>query len=297
MRGTSAMIATADKAPTSLSSPTASETTGSDAASRVQQGMADAMSPRPTAPAEADRSASREILPEKTSATTGSPKTGSELRFGAVAGTRVAEGARNQSLQQKDIADQRAAAGASRDESQLSKEAVTKRRAEEVGNLPPPAARLDAAAPAIAAPPAEVRGANPASLEAMVVTSAATAPLRIVRTDTTSGTKRTVYEVSRGVEVTLTESPAQGADERDYAANDLARQKAAAPQRSEPAREMPQVLSARTGDARPAPPAAPIPPPHNSIAWTDRGKRYTLSGRLTVKELEGIKTRLMQATR
>jgi len=122
----------------------------------------------------------------------------------------------------------------------------------------------------------------------------ATAPLRVVRADSTSSMKRTVYEVARGVEVTLTESPAQTA-ERDNAANDLARQKAAAPQRTEAAPET-QVLSGRAAGAVAAPPAAPMLP-LNTISWTDRGKRYTLTGRLTTKDLEGIKARLMQARR
>ncbi len=308
-------------------------------------------------------------------------------------------GARKQSLQSKVMADERASTTAPRNESQLSKEEVTKRRAADALNALPPPLRIDATPPAVAAAPAEVRSridaaggsvegrvteketgqgvanaqvlvegtslsattdkdgkfrlenapqgarrlivrrigyraetvpvaieggkmaaaqigisASATELAEVVVTSApsapsapavatlgaatnkvvATAPLRVVRADSTSSMKRNVYEVARGVEVTLTESPAQTA-ERDNAANDLARQKAAAPQRTEAAPET-QVLSGRVAGAVAAPPAAPMLP-FNTISWTDRGKRYTLTGRLTTKDLEGIKARLMQARR
>jgi anti-sigma factor RsiW len=378
--GSRAMIVTADKAPASSSSSIAKETAGAEAAQGVQQGMADAAnaSPRATAPAVAERST---VLPGKASATIVSPEAAPELRFGAVGG------ARNQSPQPKVMADERASASAPRDESQLSKEEATKRRAADAVNIPPVTARSNA--PATVAAPVEMRSrldatrgsvegrvtdkttgqgvanahvivegttlsaatdkdgkfrienvpqgarslrvrrlgyapggvpltvetgkvaaaqiglaASTTALSEVVVTSiAGTAvpamadvPLRIVRVDSTNSAKRTVYEISRGLEVTLTESPAQTAEERDNAANDLARQKAAAAQRSEAARETPQVLSGQATGAMAAPPAAPILP-LNTISWTDRGKRYTLTGQLMVKDLEAIKARLMQPRR
>lgn len=304
LRSKSAMMATADKAPAAAASAIATETAGAEAAGRAEPGMADAanVSPLATAPAVGEGAVSSEAQPQKTSARPVSPRA-PEQRFGATAG------ARNQSLQQKVMADDRVSAGVTRDESQLSKEEASKRRAADAANLPappaapavPPIARIGAATPAATAPQVGVRSA-PTALEATVVTGVestpATGPLRMVRSDSTSGAKRTVYEVSRGVEVTLTESQAEA--ESDFAAKDVARQNAAAPERAKAAREA-QVQSGRVAgavaDARPAPPSAPVPPPISSISWIDRGKRYTLTGRLNVKDLEAIKARLMQARR
>jgi hypothetical protein len=125
----------------------------------------------------------------------------------------------------------------------------------------------------------------------------ATAPMRVLRADSTMGTKRTVYEVSRGVEVTLTESKVEAVAERDNAADDSARRKVAAPQRLEQASAARQdeKLSGAVAGALAAP-AAPILP-LNSITWIERGRRYVLTGRLTTKDLEALKGRLIQTKR
>lgn len=135
-------------------------------------------------------------------------------------------------------------------------------------------------------------------LEEVVVTSAAAAPtpLRVVRADSTGGTKRTVYEVSRGVEVTLGESPTEAAAERDMAPKDPARQKVAAPESAGAAPETNKrenAVSRRAAGAVISALSAPALP-INSISWTERGRKYLLTGRLTTKDLEALKARLMQ---
>lgn len=142
------------------------------------------------------------------------------------------------------------------------------------------------------------------ALEALVVTSAenaprvsaagaavskgvAEAPLRVVRVDSTAGVKRTTYEVSKGVEVILIDSPVETMPEQD----DVARQKIAAAQSTAAQRE--NVLSGRVAGA--TAPAATVAP--TTITWTDRGRKFVLTGRLATKDLETIKARLMQMRR
>jgi anti-sigma factor RsiW len=111
----------------------------------------------------------------------------------------------------------------------------------------------------------------------MAVTSAkAGVPsLKKLRSDSTADIRRTVYEYSPGVEVTLVESPE------------------------------PQIAARRDERASKAA-AAPSPPPPapsaqarqvNTLSWTDRGRRYTLTGPLTTSELEALKTRLIATRR
>jgi hypothetical protein len=110
----------------------------------------------------------------------------------------------------------------------------------------------------------------------MAIAGAAAAPApRVLRADSAGGFRRTVYEYSPNVEVTLTEAvpePENAARRADKAA------------------------------AHTAMPSAPAPPPIpkqmiNTISWTDRGRSYTLSGPLTTKELEAFKARLMAMRR
>lgn len=118
------------------------------------------------------------------------------------------------------------------------------------------------------------------------------APLRVVRADSTSGVRRITYEVSKGVEATLTESPVETASERD----DAVRQKVAAPQSAAApadARQRENVLSGRAVGAVAS--VATVAP--NSITWTERGRKFVLTGRLATKDLEAIKARLMQMRR
>lgn len=126
----------------------------------------------------------------------------------------------------------------------------------------------------------------------------AAAPLRVIRADSTAGIRRTIYEVSKGVEVTLTESPVETVGERNAAA----RQKAAAPQSSAalaaPAAraETKQRQDALSGQPAGAVMSAPTPA-LNSISWTERGRKFVLTGRLATKDLEVVKARLVQARR
>jgi len=137
------------------------------------------------------------------------------------------------------------------------------------------------------------------TLGASVSRAAGTGPLRVVRADSTGGTKQTVYEVSRGVEVTLSESPLGAVAERDMAANDPARQKVAAPQTAGAAPETNKRENAVSGRVAGGvfTPLSARAIPLNSISWTERGRLYVLSGRLTTKDLEALKPRLVQMRR
>lgn len=131
--------------------------------------------------------------------------------------------------------------------------------------------------------------ANSTSLSEVVVTGVATATsvraaaaaksapvLRQLRSDSTGGIRRTVYEYSPGVEVTLVESPEIQANARrdERAANAMIVQSAPATAPSVPARQA-----------------------TNTITWTDRGRKYTLSGPLSTKDLEALKAKLMATRR
>lgn len=100
--------------------------------------------------------------------------------------------------------------------------------------------------------------------------------LRVLSVDSATTTRRTVYEISQGVRVTLAESPVDaGKEERDFSA---------------------QLKSSAQANAKVAQSimAAPAPAPViNTISWTERGRRYMLSGPLTTDELQALKTRLM----
>jgi hypothetical protein len=118
---------------------------------------------------------------------------------------------------------------------------------------------------------------SPTSLSELVVTSATTAtdPLRQIRSDSTAGIRRTLYRYA-GVEISLIESPEQQVSARR---DERAAGAAAAP---------PAAVPSATAQAR---------PPINTIVWTDRGRRYTLSGPLPTSELEAVKAKLMEIRR
>jgi anti-sigma factor RsiW len=109
---------------------------------------------------------------------------------------------------------------------------------------------------------------SPTTLDEAVVTAVATTTsgLHSIREDTTQGTRRVVYEISPGVQVTLTETPADTGMNRDLGLDQ--REKRAPPSRT-----------------------------NNTISWSDGGKRYTLTGPLSTSDLEAIKARLMKAKR
>jgi predicted anti-sigma-YlaC factor YlaD len=96
-----------------------------------------------------------------------------------------------------------------------------------------------------------------------------TTPLREISVDSTGSVRRTTYEVSPGVRVTLVESSDELARERDLAAN---------------------KPMARRAAVTAAPPAVVT----NTISWVDRNRHYTLTGPLPTNELEAIKVRLMK---
>lgn len=125
-------------------------------------------------------------------------------------------------------------------------------------------------------------------------------PLRVLKVDSTASTRRVVYEVSPGVEVTLVESPINLA-ERDLIASQTMKDKTA------DSSALAGSLSGVTlrGNAKTDRAAAPAPmamsvmasPPINTISWSDLNHRYTLSGPLKPSELEAIKARLLKMRR
>ncbi|HUQ19527.1 MAG TPA: carboxypeptidase-like regulatory domain-containing protein [Gemmatimonadaceae bacterium] len=118
------------------------------------------------------------------------------------------------------------------------------------------------------------------SAERMSVGAAAAGPgIRKVRADTTGTTRQEVYEVSPGVQVTLVET-VDGAAESDLASQ-RAKQSVAAKD------------SARPTASTPAPPRVP----NNTITWRNGNRRYSLTGPLSTRQLEAIKTQLMKTRR
>jgi anti-sigma factor RsiW len=120
------------------------------------------------------------------------------------------------------------------------------------------------------------------SLSEAVVTGVATTgnvaslSLRVLSVDSATTTRRTVYEISQGVGVTLAESPVNaGKEERDFSAQLKSSAQASA-----------KVAQSMIAAAAPAPVI-------NTISWAEHGRRYTLSGPLTIDELQALKVRLM----
>jgi len=146
-------------------------------------------------------------------------------------------------------------------------------------------------------------GSSQFALEQVVVTGVASevpraaradaranaATLKIVRADTAQRVRTIVYEVSKGVEVTLTQTEPTSFDQ-------------------------PTVLQGRSAGAAVQAPSAPLPTPPalatvprvagsavtvmkapiNSISWADTatGRTYTLTGALARGELEALKMRI-----
>jgi hypothetical protein len=102
--------------------------------------------------------------------------------------------------------------------------------------------------------------------------------LTVMKADSTATTWHVVYEVSPGIQVTLADSLTNTTVEKD--------------------------LKLR-GKAMPAPASVTAPmavmttakAPTNTISWTDGNHHYTLSGPLTVRELEAIKPRIIKMRR
>jgi hypothetical protein len=120
-----------------------------------------------------------------------------------------------------------------------------------------------------------------AQLNEVVVLSGATESvpaLRVLKADSTATTRHVVYEVSTGVQVTLADSLTNVTLEKDLKIRDKA-------------------------VAAPAPMIAPravvttAKVPINTISWTAGNHHYTLSGPLSVRELEAIKPRVIEMRR
>ena len=150
--------------------------------------------------------------------------------------------------------------------------------------LPAPPAAANAQQSAVA----RLR-ASTERLDQVVVTGVATsatvgeAPLREVRSDTTMNIVTTVYEVSPGVHVTLTEITPPAFAQRQLDSDDLKKERATA--------------SSGTANAVPV-----VPQPVmrvETISWSNprTGQTYTLSGALTKEQLIALRKRLPAAKR
>jgi len=116
-------------------------------------------------------------------------------------------------------------------------------------------------------------------LSALVVTSAASeSALRVLKTDSTTTARHIVYEVSPGIQVTLADSLTNVTAEKDSRLRDKS-MAAPAPM----AAQMQAMPAAK----------API----NAISWTDGNHHYTLSGPLSIRELEALKPRIIRMRR
>lgn len=150
--------------------------------------------------------------------------------------------------------------------------------------------RVSGVAAKAAASPAP-RRLETSRLDEAVVTGVITAedtessaPLRKLREDSIGSVRRTVYEVSPGVEVTLGEGGPAGFSARNLSAGVMQR-----------AGSVPSVVK-----SAPAPSAVPQATATvklmNTISWTDSatGKHYTLTGPLSADVLEEVKARMIR---
>lgn len=104
--------------------------------------------------------------------------------------------------------------------------------------------------------------------------------LRVVKTDSTATMRHVVYEVSPGIQVTLGDSLTNVTAEKDLKLRDKAT-------------AAPAPMAATTIMQSQSKATLPI----NSISWTDGDHRYTLSGPLTIRELEALKPRIIKMRR
>ncbi len=106
------------------------------------------------------------------------------------------------------------------------------------------------------------------------VSDTADMSLTMMKADSTATTRHVKYKTPQGVEVTLVDSLTNVTAEKDLKLRDKA---ITAP--------APMTVMATAH------------PPVNTISWTDGNHLYTLSGPLTVRELEAIKPRIMKMRR
>jgi hypothetical protein len=150
---------------------------------------------------------------------------------------------------------------------------------------------------------------NTTTLNQVVVSGVAAATigpadtsLRMLKVDSIGSVRRSVYQVSTGVEVTLVESPVNAAERDEIANRSTGEEKA---KDSGVATKLLGAVAQSAGKAdrraaqAPAPTAAAVDtrPTINTISWRDLNRRYTLSGPLKPSELEAIKARLMKMRR
>lgn len=123
----------------------------------------------------------------------------------------------------------------------------------------------------------------------------ASTDLKALRVDSTVFGKRTTYQTSSGRQVVLVEQPEQ-AVLSEVVVTGVAESRERAKQSS----------SAPTRQSAPAPAPAPSPPAAvqdelatHTISWVDSAthRRYTLTGPVSVEELQSIKARLLQLKR
>ena len=121
-------------------------------------------------------------------------------------------------------------------------------------------------------------------LEGMVLTGVATVasgnvtPLHVLKSDSTATARHIIYEVSPGVEVTLADSLTNVTDAKDLKVRDKAMATRA------PAAAQMEVMTTAKSTI-------------NTISWSDGNHHYTLSGPLSVRELEAIKPRIIRMRR
>ncbi len=147
-------------------------------------------------------------------------------------------------------------------------------------------------------------------LDHVVVTGVAVAnesdlDLKIISIDSSGATRRTVLEASQGVRVTLVEDAAPG-----YAAKAMrstGMPVAEAMRQSAASAPAPRVATTTSTPA--TPPTAPVQPPAanmvksahetRTIKWVDAasGRSYSLTGPLTVEQLEALKPRVKKLER
>lgn len=129
-----------------------------------------------------------------------------------------------------------------------------------------------------------------AQLNEVVVLSGTTESvpsLRVLKMDSTAATRHVVYEVSPGVQVTLADSLTNITDTKDLKIRDKTM---AAPATVTAPMAVTTTMQSESK-------ATFARPPIKMISWTDGNHHYTLSGPLTVRELEAIKPRIIKMRR
>ena len=153
--------------------------------------------------------------------------------------------------------------------------------------------RLQGATATVALAPSTSKLAEAIVSGVAEATSTSASPLRVLKVDSTKAARRVVYELSPGVEVTLVESliatgrePMANQQPKETKLDSFSLQRSAA-------------VANTNRAAAPAPMAMAVTkrPQINTISWKDLNRSYSLTGPLTLSELEAIKARLMKMRR